>query len=120
MDATAASPASTPSYTPGFKGNLWTRFTVASFSGYLGYSHVGRVNMDVLGVSGNVSPEVPRAAVDQLSLNLGWHVGPGFTLAVYAMDALKAFTDQGGGAPARLPYVMAARREAGATLGCRF
>ena len=120
LDAFAGMPATTPSYTPSFKGNLWTRFTQGAFSGYAGYNHVGRVNMDVLSIQGTSSPEVPRAAVDQVSCNLGWRFLPGATVALYALNALKAFTPQGAGGPARTSFIQGERREEGLTLSYRF
>jgi len=120
VNAAAGVPAYTPSYTPSFKANLFTRFTVDAFSGFVGYSHVGAVTMDVLSIAGTSSPEVPRAAIDQVSCNLGWRCLPGCTISVYALDALKASTDQGGGGPARISWVQGERREAGLTVGYRF
>jgi len=109
IDASAGDAAHTPSYTPGFKANLWTRF-----------SHVGRVAMDVLTTAGATSPAVPRPALDQLSCNLGWQFTPGWKFSLYALNALHPFTPQGAGGPARVAPIQPDRRELGATLSCSF
>ena len=110
----------TPSYTPSFKANLWTRFTAGSLTAYVAFQHVSGVDMEVLGVSGTGSPLVERDAINQLNLNFAWELRQGLTLSAYSRNALKEYTDQGGGGPSRVAYLMSARRESGLTLAYRF
>lgn len=110
----------TPSYTPSFKANLWTRFTLGSLSAHVAFQHVSGVEMEVLGIAGTGSPMVKRDAINQLHLNLAWELLKGMTLSAYSRNALKEYTDQGGGGPTREAYLLSARRESGLTLAYRF
>ena len=76
--------------------------------------------MEVLGISGTGSPLVKRDAINQLNLHLAKTFPGGWGLAVYSRNALKDYTDQGGGGPTRVAYLMSARRESGLTLSYRF
>jgi iron complex outermembrane receptor protein len=110
----------TPSYTPKFKANAWVKGTYGPFSFHLAYQHVGKVDMEVLPVSGPAAPPVERSAIDQASINLAWECFPGASLALYSRNALKEFTDEGGGGPTRAPLLQPVRRETGVTLSYRF
>lgn len=116
LDATGT----TPTYTPKLKANLWARFTSGSLSAYAAFQHVDEVDMEVLGISGTGSPLVKRDAINQLNLHLAKTFPGGWGLAVYSRNALKDYTDQGGGGPTRVAYLMSARRESGLTLSYRF
>jgi outer membrane receptor for ferrienterochelin and colicin len=110
----------TPSYSPSFKGNVWVKATVSTFSAYLSYQHVGKVNMEVLPVTGPANPPIQRDAINQANVNLAWEFFPGATVSVYSHNALKEYTDQGGGGPTRQAIQQPVRRESGITLGYRF
>ena len=110
----------TPSYSPSFKANLWTRLTAGAVTAYVAFQHVGETDMEVLGISGTGSPLVRRDALNQLHVNLAWELTKGLSLSAYSRNALKEFTDQGGGGPSRIDTLMASRRETGLTLAYRF
>lgn len=120
LDYKLESTNTTPSYTPRFKANAWAKVVYGTFSGHLSFQHVGKVDMEVLPVAGPASAPVERTEINQANVNVAWEFFPGASVTLYSRNALKEFTDQGGGGPTRIAYLQAARRESGLTLSYRF
>lgn len=107
------------SYAPKNTLTAWTRFAKGGFSGYFDVQHIGSAHVEALTASA-VTFFDERPAYIQCDVQLGYEVVKGLTLGVYARNAAREFTLQGGAGPDRPFIYQVQRRELGGTLAYRF
>jgi outer membrane receptor protein involved in Fe transport len=107
------------SYAPKHLLTAWTRYSHGPFSGYFDIQHIGSAHVESLTASG-VTLYDERPAYLQTDLQVGYEFIKGATFALYARNAAREFTLQGGAGPDRPFIYQVQRRELGATLSYRF
>jgi|GEM_PF-1799471 len=107
------------SYAPKSTVTAWTRFSRGGFSGYFDVQHIGSAHVEALTASAFTFYN-ERPAYVQCDIQLGYEVVKGLNLGIYARNAAREYTLQGGTGPDRPFIFQVQRRELGGTLSYRF
>lgn len=120
--ANATTPASWEgefSYAPKSLATAWVRFTRGKFSGYFDLQHVGAAHVEALTASAFTYYN-ERPGYLQCDAQVGYEFMKGLNLSLYARNAAREYTLQGGAGPDRPFIYQVQRRELGGTLSYRF
>ncbi len=107
------------SYAPKSTVTAWTRFSRGGFSGYFDVQHIGAAHVEALTASAFTFYN-ERPAYLQCDVQLGYEVVKGLSVGLYARNAAREYTLQGGAGPDRPFIYQVQRRELGGTLSYRF
>lgn len=106
------------SYSPKLTANLWTRYQIQKFQGYLALQHVGAYALT--NQSNITGPREDTSAQLQVHFNLSYEVLPGFQVGLYGINAARAYQDSAAGSTNNAHLIRFSRREAGIQAGYRF
>ncbi len=107
------------SYAPKSLVTAWTRFTYGGFSGYFDVQHIGAAHVEALTASATTFYD-ERPAYLQCDVQVGYEIIKGLNVSLYARNAAREYTLQGGSGPDRPFIYQVQRRELGGVIGYRF